>query len=110
MGVITNDYLMTLIYNASDVFIAPSLADNLPTTIFESLCCGTAVVGFEIGGIPDLIQHQVNGYLAKYKDAEDLANGIEYCIQYKLNGSILPVFEPASTIQKHLELFEKIGM
>lgn len=63
-------------YNASDVFVLPSLEENLPNTIMEALSCGVPSVAFEIGGIPDLIDHKQNGYLAKYSDVEDLANGI----------------------------------
>ena len=44
----------------------------------EAMACGTPCVGFNIGGIPDQIRHKANGYLAKFKDANDLANGIKY--------------------------------
>lgn len=64
------------IYNAVDVFIIPSLEDNLPNTIMESLSCGTPVVGFKTGGIPEMIDHQSNGYVARNRDTEDLMNGI----------------------------------
>src|SRR5664280_852369 len=72
MGFLRDEYSISLVYNAADVFITPSLADNLPTTILESLSCGTPVVGFDVGGIPDMIKHKWNGYLAKYRDAEDI--------------------------------------
>ena len=68
-------------YSAASVFVIPSLAENLPNTIMESMACGTPVVGFEVGGIPEMIDHKSNGYLAKYKSAEDLAKGIQYILQ-----------------------------
>jgi glycosyltransferase involved in cell wall biosynthesis len=69
-------------YSAASVFVIPSLEENLPNTIMESMACGTPVVGFEVGGIPEMIDHKLNGYLAKYKSAEDLANGI-YWVLYQ---------------------------
>jgi glycosyltransferase involved in cell wall biosynthesis len=108
MGFLGDEYSTMLVYNAADVFIVPSLADNQPTTVQESLCCGTPVVGFNIGGIPDMISHKENGYLAKYKDATDVCNGVKYCLQNKLKGYMLPSFEPEVTIKKHLELFDFI--
>ncbi len=108
MGYLKDDHSISLVYNAADVFVVPSLADNLPTTILESLSCGTPVVGFNIGGIPDMISHKENGYLAKYKDAEDVCNGIKFCLQKEIKGYILPNFEPAIVVKKHLELFDYI--
>lgn len=67
---------MADVYNAADLFVTPSLQENLPNTLMEAMSCGTPCVGFNIGGIPEMISHGKNGYLAKYKDAEDLANGI----------------------------------
>jgi glycosyltransferase involved in cell wall biosynthesis len=68
-------------YSAASVFVIPSLEENLPNTIMESMACGTPVVGFEVGGIPEMIDHKKTGYLSKYKSAEDLANGIQYVLQ-----------------------------
>ncbi|EPR71853.1 Glycosyl transferase, group 1 family protein [Winogradskyella psychrotolerans RS-3] len=107
MGFITDDYTTNLVYNASDVFVAPSLADNLPTTILESLACGTAVVGFDVGGIPDMIDHLKNGYLAKYKDEKDLSKGLNYCLSNKLEGYLLPEFQKSEIINQHLALMKE---
>lgn len=108
MGYLGDEYSTMIVYNAADVFIVPSLADNQPTTVQESLCCGTPVVGFNVGGIPDMIEHKKNGYLANYKDSEDIAGGVKYCLQNKLKGYMLPDFEPVNTIQKHKFLFDYI--
>ncbi|TVZ27525.1 glycosyl transferase family 1 [Gillisia sp. Hel_I_86] len=108
MGFLTNEYATNLMYNAADVFLAPSLADNLPYSILESQYCGTPVVAFNTGGIPDLIDHKNNGYLANYKDSHDLATGIKYCIDNDVKGYALPEFEGDLIMGKHLGLIEQI--
>jgi len=108
LGRLRDDYSTVLAYNAADVFVAPSLADNLPTTVMESMCCGTPVAGFEVGGIPDMISHKENGYLAKYKDAQDLADGIQYCIGEQLKGSLLPAFAADAILARHFALYDEV--
>jgi glycogen synthase len=61
------------IYRAADVFVLPSLSENLPNTIMEAMACGVPSIGFRVGGIPEEIDHQKNGYVAQYCDAADLA-------------------------------------
>ena len=76
----TDQDSMISVYACADMFVIPSLEDNLPNTIMESMACGTPCVGFETGGIPEMIDHLKNGYVAKYKDTEDLAEGIKWII------------------------------
>jgi glycosyltransferase involved in cell wall biosynthesis len=78
LGRINDEKRLAECYSAADVFLAPSLEDNLPYTVMESLACGTPVVAFQTGGIPDMLVHQQNGYLAQYRSAEDLAKGIRW--------------------------------
>ena len=108
MGFLKDEYSTTLVYNAADVLVTPSLADNLPTTILESQCCGTPVVGFDVGGIPDMIKHKENGYLAKYRDAEDIANGIRFCLDNNIKGHLLPAFEKSIIIEQHMNLMNSV--
>jgi glycosyltransferase involved in cell wall biosynthesis len=75
MGYVSPDD-MPLLYNAADLFVSPSLQDNLPNTIMESMSCGTPCIGFNIGGIPQMIDHKTNGYVSEYQNSKDLANGI----------------------------------
>ncbi len=76
LGYVTETERMRLVYQAADVLVMPTLMDNLPNTIVEAMACGVPCVGFEVGGLPQMIDPGVNGYLAKYKDSEDLARGI----------------------------------
>ena len=80
LGYISDQDSMISVYACADMFVIPSLEDNLPNTIMESMACGTPCVGFETGGIPEMIDHLKNGYVAKYKDTEDLAEGIKWII------------------------------
>lgn len=73
---VEKDSELAMIYSMADVTVIPSLEDNLPNIVLESLACGTPVVGFNVGGIPDMVEHQVNGYLASTGDAHSLAEGI----------------------------------
>lgn len=81
LGVLSDDISLALAYAAADVFIAPSIQDNLPNTVMEALACGTPCVAFNIGGMPDLIEHQQNGYLAQAYKTEDLAQGITWVLE-----------------------------
>lgn len=76
------------IYSAADVFVLPSLEDNLPNTVMEALSCAVPVVAFNQGGLSEMIEHKVNGYLAAYKSAEDIAEGIEWVLEANKNGSL----------------------
>lgn len=80
LGYIDNDIDIISIYNSVDVYVLPSLEDNLPNTIMEAMACGVPSVAFRVGGIPEMIDHQKNGYLAKYRDADDLAEGIHWAL------------------------------
>lgn len=77
---LSNEEDMISLYNAVDIYVTPSLEENLPNTIMEAMACGTPCVGFNTGGIPEMIDHKENGYIAEYKSSEDLAAGILYVL------------------------------
>ncbi len=79
------------INQGADVYVSPSLEENLPNTIMEALACGLPTVAFNIGGIPDLVDHKINGYLADPKSADDLANGIIWVFNSLKNSNILKI-------------------
>ena len=83
LGYISDSETMALAYACADMFIIPSLEDNLPNTIMESMACGTPCVGFKTGGIPEMIDHLVNGYIANYRDSVDLAKGIQWVLEHR---------------------------
>ncbi len=73
---VVNNVMLNEIYNAADVFVLPSLAENFPNTICEAILCGTPVAAFDIGGVPELINEK-NGILAEYKNEDSLRQAIE---------------------------------
>jgi glycosyltransferase involved in cell wall biosynthesis len=109
LGKLHDEYTIALAYNAADVMVAPSLADNLPYTIFEALACGTPVVASNIGGIPDLIEHKVNGYLATPQNAEDLAKGITFCLENDLEARPPAMLDNHLSMEKHLALVNSVN-
>jgi glycosyltransferase involved in cell wall biosynthesis len=81
MGHVSDPYQMIDIYHAADLFITPSLEENLPNTIMEAMACGTPSIGFNTGGIPEMIAHKQNGYVAEKLDSNDLATGIQWLLE-----------------------------
>ncbi len=73
LGFVNDDTLLSLVHSAADVLAAPSIADNLPLTIMESMASGTPVVAFDSGGVSDLIRDGVTGLLAPATDSTALA-------------------------------------
>ena len=80
LGYINDERKIVSVYNSADIFVLPSLEDNLPNTIMEAMACGVPCVGFKVGGIPEMIDHKRNGYVASVRDSTDLAEGIEWVL------------------------------
>lgn len=77
---VSNEHQLVDVYNSVDIFVTPSLEENLPNTIMEAMACGIPCVGFNVGGIPEMIDHLHNGYVAQYKSSTDFANGIYWTL------------------------------
>ncbi|MFG0261468.1 MAG: glycosyltransferase [Novipirellula sp. JB048] len=80
-GHISNERIMSLIYSAADVLAIPSRQDNLPNTVLESMACGTPVVGFATGGIPDMVRESSTGWLADEVSASGLVSALTRAYQ-----------------------------
>ena len=80
LGYVSTSQRIVEVYNSADVFVLPSLEDNLPNTLMEAMACGVPCVGFQVGGIPEMIDHLQNGYVARFRDVADLADGIRYVL------------------------------
>lgn len=80
-GLVRDPAKLIGLYAAADVFVIPSLEDNLPNTVMESLACGTPVAGFATGGIPEMVGHRTEGFIAPQGDSRQLADGIRWILQ-----------------------------
>lgn len=65
-------------YSLSDVYVTTALQDNLPNTVMESISFAVPVVAFNIGGIPEMVKHKYNGFLAEIYSSEQIADGINW--------------------------------
>lgn len=101
-GTIKDEKQMADLYALSDVYVTSSIQENLPTTIMESFSCGTPVVAFHTGGIPEMITHLQDGYVASYRSSEDLARGI-YTMLYEKD----PVLAGTKARQKALSSYKE---
>lgn len=80
LGLVQDELQLAQMYNAADLFVIPSLEDNLPNTVMEALACGTPVAGFHTGGIPEMVEHLKAGYIAPQGDSKALATGIAWVL------------------------------
>lgn len=117
LGPVKDRRLMSILYNAADAFCAPSRMENLANTVLESLACGTPAIAFRIGGMPDVIDHEVNGYIAAPFDTGDYAAGIAWAL---INGDSQDVrdacrakittrFSLDQEVEGYLRLYERLG-
>lgn len=74
LGYVDHERTKVLAYSAADLFVHPAPVDNLPNVVLESLACGTPVVGFAIGGMPDMVRPGKTGWLSDSVSSEALAN------------------------------------
>lgn len=115
-GTVADEMKLSAIYSLADVFVIPSLEDNLPNTVVESMASGTPVVGFNIGGIPDMVENGVTGQTAKAKDVDDLASAITKVIDaknyYEMRDNCLQKAQNEYSLTgqatKYVDLYEKI--
>jgi len=109
------DQLVAL-YNAANVFLLPSLEDNLPNTVMESLSCGTPVVAFRSGGVTDMLDHGETGYLVQTGNVREFAQGIakvlldkEYGImREKCRKKVVQNYGERAVVKKYDELYSQI--
>ncbi len=86
LGFVDNERVKSLAYAAADVYLHPSLADNLPFTIIESIACGTPVVAFAVGGVVELVRPSETGWLVELISPEALANGLQQALKQISSG------------------------
>jgi len=110
IGSVANDILLSHIYSACDVFVCPSMQDNLPNTVLEALACNVPVVGFQVGGLPDLVACELQGTLGRLDGGgASLAAAISSRIQSRSNAWNEQVpfsYSLESQAQSYLQLYQ----
>ena len=104
VGILNEEEELAAIYNACDVFVAPSREEALANTVLESTACGTPTVAFNIGGMPDSIVHKKTGYLANPYSIEDMAKGIDFCLNShgKMTNDCVNLSEKSFSLKKNV--------
>lgn len=117
LGQLNDDVTLALLYNAADLYLAPALLENFSTTVLEALACGTPSVAFNAGGMADLVDHGINGYLAQAYDVEDFARGIIWSLNDLEQLSVLSAngrrkaeeqFTLDLMAKRHIKLYEDV--
>ena len=117
LGTIADEERLATCYAAADGFLIPSLEDNLPYTVMESLACGTPVVTFRTGGIPDMVQHKHNGYIANYQSPESFCYGMTWLyenqdlpsLQINARATVMENFSEQAIARKHINLYDELA-
>ena len=79
-GVLANNQDLRLHYAASDLLVISSRQDNLPNTGLEAHACGLPVVGFRVGGLPDITEDGISGALADPFEPLSMARAIQWLL------------------------------
>ena len=114
----TNREQLRNYYVASDIFLHPSVADTCPLVVLEAMACGVPVLTFATGGIPEQVEHKIHGYVARYRDYEDLNQGLEYLLGRpqaetermadRCVSRVEQQFSLKKMVERYLELFQSI--
>jgi glycosyltransferase involved in cell wall biosynthesis len=117
LGYVSGDQLKAIAYCAADLFVLPTRADNMPLGLLESMACGTPLVSFRVGGVPELVRPGITGYLAEPGDANDLSNGIIQLLEdealrqdmsQRCRAIALQEYPLELQIQRYLELYRQV--
>jgi glycosyltransferase involved in cell wall biosynthesis len=116
LGHISDESALAKIYNAANAFILPSLEDNLPNTMVESLMCGTPVISFKTGGMQDEIITGMNGILIAEIGSSNLSKAIQQFITHPFQFNASEISENARNkyeanlqVKKHIELYRSLS-
>lgn len=116
LGHLHDDVSLRVLYSAADVMVVPSLQEAFGQTASESMACGTPVVAFGVTGLLDIVDHQINGYLAQPFNTQDLANGINWVLQHQspdkladnARQKVLENFESSLVATKYIDLYREV--
>ena len=86
LGFIDHERTRALAYSAADLSVHPAVEDNLPNVVLESIACGTPVVGFPVGGVPEMVRPGCTGWLTENATGASLAYTIDHALREIADG------------------------
>jgi len=110
--------LLASYYNVADALVYPSLADTFPLTVIESLACGVPVIAFATGGIPEILRHEENGYLASAGEVKELKSGVDWVLKNRhekkliektCRDTVLKEYTLTKMIERYHSLYRTMG-
>jgi glycosyltransferase involved in cell wall biosynthesis len=116
-GTVTDEARLRAFYAACDIFVCPSLQDNLPNTVLEAMACGTPVVAFDTGGLGDLVKQDESGCLVKLADVGALSRVISELLSddarrlrlgRKARAVVEADFSPEVVARRHIDLYREM--
>jgi glycosyltransferase involved in cell wall biosynthesis len=117
MGYVDGARLKTVLYTAADLCVLPTFGEGLPNVLLESMACGTPMVSFDVGGVPDLVRPGVTGYLAAPADVDDLRHGILMLLEDAAGRAVMgqccrdiavKEYDAAYEVQRYIELYQRV--
>lgn len=117
LGYLNNDRAKAVAYSAADLFLFPTRADNSPLVLYESMACSTPMVGFDVGGVPDLVHPGITGYLAETENSADFAAGIvqlltdeplRNAMSQQCRATVLQEYNLQLQVQRHTHLYQSL--
>lgn len=118
MGYVDSEDRQALIYSAADIVVVPSREDNQPQVGLEAMACGTPVVGFDAGGIPEYVRDGATGLIANHGDEDHLADRLS-CLVENREARVLMgqqarammerEFEVNQQTKKYVEFYEALA-
>jgi glycosyltransferase involved in cell wall biosynthesis len=117
VGTLNSTNIQSLVYSAADIFVIPSIYEAFGQTALEAMSCGTPVIGFRTGGIPDMVENKINGLLANVEDVDDLKEKILELYQNegeRLNmgmnarTKVVAQFNLDRQAEKYIELYQRL--
>jgi glycosyltransferase involved in cell wall biosynthesis len=117
IGYVGGARLKSILYAAADLFVLPTFGEGLPNVLLESMACGTPMVSFDVGGVPDLVRPGVTGYLAAPANVDDLRHGILMLLEDTAGRTAMgqccrdiavQEYDTAYEVQRYIEIYQRV--
>ena len=117
LGDINNDQMLVWLYSSAHLLVVPSRAEAFSQVCLEAQACGLPAVGFDIGGLPDIINHEKTGWISKAYDTSDFSSGMQWVLEdedlrktmaINARKNVLEKFSPEVVAKQYLQLYDSI--